>query len=134
VKAIVAGIACLALGVGAGRLLSRSQAEPIVVETKQARATVPPVRERVVVVERQQAAAPIADDVDRDSTPDDAQAERAQLIIDRAATRGVWTEADREALHAQFAGLSGETKAQIFATMSDAVNRGVLRIEAESPL
>jgi len=96
-------------------------------ELARARVAVAPV-----VIERLEP----ADSADDTDAPEDLaeRADLARLVVERATARGVWTDADRDALRTQFEGLPGETQAEIFAAMSDAVNRGVLRVTADTPL
>ena len=62
------------------------------------------------------------------------QIDRAYVVVDDAVARGVWTDADREALREQLDDLPSETQVEITARMADAVNRGQLRIAADIPL
>lgn len=59
------------------------------------------------------------------------RAARADDVIDAAIARGVWNDADRDALHEGFDGLPGERKAEIFAKLADAVNRGQVTLATE---
>ncbi len=138
-KTIVASVLCLGLGLGVGYLRASSAAPetriertPPIVQTREV------VRRENVREERSDSAPHTdvrVDDGPVDDAPvDDTRVERARLVVDRAKTRGAWTDRDRDDLRDAMEGLAGSTKAEIAATFSDAVNRGELRIETEIPL
>jgi len=131
VKPIFAGVLCLMLGLGIGHLRAASTAPAPVTRIEPAPVRTPRAEIREVVrreIVRSEPAVPVAEPVV------DERIDRARVVVERAKTRGVWTDRDRDTLRDEMDGLDGSTKAEIVAAFSDAVNRGELRIEAEVPL
>ena len=62
------------------------------------------------------------------------EVERARAIVDDATARGVWTDADREALREQLSTMAGDDQAEAVARLASAINRGTLRVTADVPL
>lgn len=60
--------------------------------------------------------------------------ERARGIVDDATARGVWTQADREALREQLSTMTGDDQADVVARLASAINRGTVRVTADVPL
>lgn len=129
---VVHGIACLALGLGLGYVTRPSPAVPAD-HHQQA------VAQRA---DRVQTGLPLASSTfshhdDAPALPTAAPApevERARTIVDDATARGVWTEADREALREQLATMTGDDQADVVARLASAINRGTVRVTADLPL
>ena len=128
----VHGVACLALGLGLGFLTrpspTASQAEP---------------REELVVAHAEHASSglPLATSTfahhDAPALPTSTSApelERARGIVDDATARGVWTDADREALREQLSTMAGDDQAEIVAQLANAINRGSVKVTPDGNL
>jgi hypothetical protein len=59
---------------------------------------------------------------------------RARELVDDATARGVWTNADREALREQLATMSGAEQADVVARLAGAIERGAVRVTVDLPL